>query len=614
MRLLTRIVAGVLACSLLFFAGCDSLNLQPKDELGSEQVFQDAALARAYLNDVYSRTGVGFGDPMPTPGIVDEALNTHNHPGDQNVLSTLTPGNRGIWDSPGWRAATSPYYEHYYWPEVYSSIRDLNLFLREAAATDALPAEEKETLLGEAYFLKAYFYHNLMKLYGGVPLLNTVFELQGDISDYQVERGTFAETIDFIVADLDSAASMLSTSARRPGAATRGAALALKSRVLLFAASDLYNNSPFSGSDAAQFVSYQGGSQQDRWQAAKDAAQAVIDLGVYSLEQTTTAHQYHELFTKGNQTGTIWARYFNENATFTHNHSQFVSPNGYNSWSGDTPTQQHVDAYEIADGSQFQWEGADPESASEPVDAENPYDDRDPRFYANISFNNADWRSRPAGLAQIDPRGVVQTGWYEVEGQESLRAGLDTRESPNQSWNGTRTGYNLRKFVDRDIDPAQQQAYNPWIYIRYAEVLLNYAEASANLNQPGEAVWALNKVRSRVGMPPVPEDGGPNRTLMERIRQEREVELAFEGHRYFDVRRWKMGEEAYQDAQGIRVIGHLVDESHPEAQRLVDNYYNYHYNVVSLQNRAWQDKNYFVPISNGEMDRNPNLVQNPGYN
>lgn len=618
MRLLTRTLTIVLAGAFLL-VGCDSLNLQPQDELASDEVWTDATLSKSFLTDVYSRTGLGYGDPMPTPGVVDEALNTHNHPGSENVMSTLNSTDRGIWDSPGWRPASNAPYQQYYWPEVYSSVRKLNLFLANVPDSDALPPDEKETLVGEAHFLRAYFYHNLMKLYGGVPIIEQPFELTDDLSRYKVERNNFQETVDFIVSELDEASNRLSATPRRQGAASKGAAMALKSRVLLYAASDLYNESPFSGSEGAEYVSYTSGSQQDRWQKAYDAAQAVIDMGEYDLEQTDTAHEYHELFTKGNE-GKIWARYFNPDGGYAHNQSQFVSPNGYNSWSGDTPTQEHVNAYENADGSDFQWEGGDPRSASEPVDAKNLYDDRDPRLYANIHFNSSDWRQRPSGLRTLDPEGKIQTGLYEdpdnggsMESgiQGTLRAGLDTRESGIQNWNGTKTGYNLRKFVDRDIAPDQEQAYNNWQYLRYAEVLLNKAEAAANLGMMNEAHQALNRVRNRVGMPDV--NASSQSELLEEIRQEREVELAFEGHRYFDVRRWKIGEEAYKNAHGIRVVGELVEESHPEAQKLADNYYNYWYNVNQVQERAWQDKNYFLPISRNEMNKNDKLVQNPGY-
>src|SRR5919198_6282390 len=141
----------------------------------------------------------------------------------------------------------------------------------------------------------------------------------------------------------------------------------------------------------------------------------------------------------------------------------------------------------------------------------------------------------------------------------TLRAGLDTRESFVQNWNGTKTGYNLAKFIDKDLLPDRQQQFNPWPFLRYAEVLLNYAEAEAALGLTTEAASALNQVRARVGMPAVLPDGGPGvgRTLMDRIRQEREVELAFEEFRYFDVRRWMIAPQVYTNGHGIRVTGRL---------------------------------------------------------
>lgn len=583
--------------------GCDSLNLQPKDELASDQVWQDETLTKAYLNDIYSNIGWGFGDPM-IAGLADEAHNTHGHGDGPMRLSNMSPSWRGTWDW-GWEEVITKYQ----WSQVYANARDLNILIENVKESEALPSSTKETILGEAYFLRAFFYHNLMRLYGGIPYITSTFELSGDMSQFQVPRNTFKETVDGLVADLDSAEARLPEQARRKGAASKGAAMALKSRVLLHAASDLFHESPFSG-EAEKFVSYTGGSQDDRWQAALDAANAVINSGQYSLEQTGPNPQaYHALFTSNaDNSGTIWARFFTESGGESHDQSLWVSPNGYNSWSGDTPTQEHVNAYENADGTDFQWEGADPVSASEPVDADNPYDNRDPRFYANIHYNGAEWRMRPPGLQSEDPNGVIQTGWYEMPDQENLRAGLDTRESGIQNWNGTKTGYNLRKFVSRDVLPAQEQAYNPWQFIRYAEVLLNKAEAAANLGQLPAARQALNKVRSRVGMPDVTTSNQAE--LLQQIRQEREVELAFEEFRYFDVRRWKMAPDVYTPAHKVRIEGELD----PNGELLVDNRYNYLYNVFEVDQREWNDHAYFLPIAEDEMNKNPELVQNPGYN
>jgi hypothetical protein len=151
------------------------------------------------------------------------------------------------------------------------------------------------------------------------------------------------------------------------------------------------------------------------------------------------------------------------------------------------------------------------------------------------------------------------------------------------------------------------------VYLRYAEVLLNYAEAAAELGHTQEAVSALNEVRARVGMPDVPPDGGLGRTLIERIRQEREVELAFEEHRYFDVRRWMIGPDVYTNGHGIRVTGHLDPNGEPLIFSGQENRYRYEYEVIEVDERQWNDRAYFLPIPQDEMDRNPELAQNPGY-
>ena len=438
------IFTAILAC-LLLFQGCDdTLNIDPRGELGSEAVWADAALTEAYLNQSYSRIGFGFGNPMPgAGGAVDETIYTHSNFMDANLQSTLSSDNRGIWNNGGANFRSTN------WGDVFSSLRDLNIFIQNVEAGNVLATEVKEVFLGEAYFLRAYLYHNLWKLYGGVPIIDTPFELGGELSDYQVARGTFEETFNFIMADLDRALSRLAVEPRRLGAATQGAVLALKSRITLYAASDLYAVNP-GGIPETGFTS---GDQTARWQAALDAAQAVMDLGVYSLNPVASADDYQQLIVDGSGTGLIWARFFNGDATDGHDHSLWISPNGYSSWSGDTPLQNHVDAYEMSDGSEFSWDN--------PEQAEFPYQNRDPRFHANILYNGRVWRARSGGAAEADPRGVIQTGFYEVPGDANLRPGLDTREGPIQNWNGTRSGYNMAKFLDSNVVPNEQQAFNP---------------------------------------------------------------------------------------------------------------------------------------------------------
>src|SRR5881394_2321564 len=262
---------------LLGTTGCQGvLDVTPKDQFPDQAVFTDPNLAQAFLNDAYRGMGHGLYEIM-LASMTDETHFIHNYNTEVVLQSLITSSARGALDDGR--------YSHFNWGPSYSRIRQTNIFLSHidaAAFDDAL----KQRMKGEAYFLRAYFYHNLMRMYGGVPLITKVYGLN---EDYAVARNSLKETVDFIVANADSAAALLplSYTGVDVGRATKGAALALKARVLLYAASDLYNVNP-SGKPETGYT-----TPQDRvalWRAAKDAAQAVIDLGVYSLFRPSPAN------------------------------------------------------------------------------------------------------------------------------------------------------------------------------------------------------------------------------------------------------------------------------------------------------------------------------------
>jgi hypothetical protein len=391
------------------------------------------------------------------------------------------------------------------------------------------------------------------------------------------------------------------------GRATKGAAMALKSRVLLYAASDLYNSdASWAGGVNKELVGYVGGNREARWQAAKDAAKAVMDLGLYSLYMPNPATQeeavtnYTNIFLTRETSEDIFVRYFTPKTDENwdgYNPGQYNNPNGWHGWGSNTPIGQMVDAYEMNNGTKFSW--------NNPAHKAAPYENRDPRFYASILYDGAPWRPRPVDAVSAtpigDPVGIVQTGYYERP-DGTVIPGLDTRNSPIEDWNGTYTGYFMRKFIDPSIDPQRARQDLPWRYFRYAEILLNYAEASMALGQEADALPVLNQIRKRAGMPDLTESGS---ALMERYRNERRVELAFEDHRYFDVRRWMIAPQAYEDAQGVS-IRYKVDNSNNVIG-------NPTYTVIMAQDREWNNRFYFFPIKLSEMNRNDKLVQNPLY-
>ncbi len=588
MKNILRIAAvAVLGITLL---SCDNImDVNPLDQISDSAVWEDGALMEAYVNDIYQGVEHSHLAVNISSG-VDETKHTHGWDDSPVRQSNMTPDNVGFF-----RTSWANWFPHYKWDELYKRIKDTNVFLANAEQSGNVDASLINRLTGEVLFLRGYFYHNLLKLYGGVPLVTQPFALDDDFS---VERASFEETVNQIVSDLDAAADMLPPAQVETGRATRGAAMALKARVLLFAASDLYAQNP----GGMEETGYIGGDQQARWRAAKNAAKAVMDLGEYDLYMSdpapsdSAAKNYADIFLVPGHNETIFSRHFVKTYSFEWFEGQiglFSGPNGYHNWGGDTPLQQHVDAYELADGTKFDW--------TNPEHAANPYANRDPRFYASIFYNGAGWRTRPSDVAALDPQGIVQTAYFEMPGESDLRPGLDTRQGPIEDWNGTYTGYYTRKFLDIDVDHQFERQETPWIIMRFAEVLLNYAEASAALGEEGDAREAVNRVRRRAGMPEINDSG---EALLERIRNERRVELAFENHRFFDVRRWMIAPEVYDNGRGVRITGRLTSNGT----------YDYEYELREIDQRGWNNSHYFLPIDRVEMNRNDLLIQNPGYN
>lgn len=587
MRITTATVAV-----LLGLTGCDDevLNVTPPDEVEEAEIFTDPNLAEAYLNDTYLGMGHGLYEIMLS-SVSDETQFIHNYSTEQIVQGLITSSDRA--------ALNDDRFNHYDWENNYSRIRQANTFLEQIDETE-FEEEDKQRMKGEALFLRAYFYHNLMRMYGGVPLITQVYGLN---EDYEVERASFAETVDFIVADADAAAELLPLSheASDQGRATKGAALALKARVLLYAASDLYNENP-SGQPENGYTS--GEDRAALWRAAKDAAQEVMDLGIYGLfgadpaPAEPTADTYAELFLQQVSEEAIMSRYFLVTRDDGYDPGLHNGPNGYHLWGGNTPIQNLIDDYRMADGSKFDWNNPDHAAA--------PYENRDPRFYATMLYDGAPWVQRPEDVQELDPHGVVQT-FRQLQLPNGVVAGIDTRDGPIEDWNGGYSGYYYRKFIDSSVNHQFTKQEVPWIFFRYAEILLNYAEASIELGETADAIDALNQIRRRAGMPEF-SAGMSVAELVEEYRNERRIEMALEEQRFFDVRRWMIAPEVLdEDAGGINIF--LEGDSRTDR----DTWRNYRYETHTVQQRSWDDKMYFMPIGRDELNRNGLLKENPGY-
>ena len=542
----------LLIFSLVLVTACKKniLDKTPLDRFSDDAVWKDENLIQTWINSTYRTMPQGHSSgAMMIANLTDESHYRTGRP-DYIVAGNITPTTLGVLDF--WTTGGESGSNYGYW----KVITNCNIFFDKI---DASPIDEslKNQMIGEMGFLRAYAYFKLVAYFGGVPLITKPFSLTEGLG---VARNTYDECMNFVISELDKAAGLLPLeySAADKGKITKGAALSAKSRALLYIASPLNNPS----NDLA------------KWQAAADAAKAVIDLNKYSLFPN-----YKDQFLRANSynSESIWSRPFNYSTDpeFSTGVELSLYPNGYNGFGQAHPLQNLVDAFEMLSG---KLPADDPS-----YDPQNPYVNRDPRFYATILYDGAPFQGRP-----------VET---------FLPGGKDSNEGPVSANNATTTGYYYRKFIDESIvNPSStNQGNSPWIFIRYAEILLNYAEAKYFLGDEPTCREYINMVRSRPGvnMPPVTESGT---ALLTRLQHERQIELVFEEHRYFDVRRWKIA-PVTDNIPGRRIT---INKNLSTGVKT--------YSVTDFLPRAFTEKNYLAPIPQSEIDKDPLLTQNPGYN
>lgn len=611
--------------SVVIFSSCKRSFLDTTDlsSVGGDVVWSDGPLSEAFVTEIYNGLGPGGFDEQMLASLSDEAVFTHTGRNINTINEgSLSPSN------PGWTSGT------YEWGSMYSRIRGCNLALEKLTTATFDDETLKERLRGEVHFLRAYYYHQLVRYYGGVPIITRTYGLN---EDYSAPRNTWEECVNFIVANCDSAIQELTDKSLAKGRATPLAAMALKSRILLYAASDLHDIptakalSPTISSFAnPELLGYTSGDQNARWLTAKAAAKAVMDAGVgYKLDLAAPVSpeegklNYMSIAMGGGSKAPgidpsagieiIFGRYNtpDKDEWGGTRLGLFDGPNGYHNWAGNTPIGLLVDDYEMLDGTKFSW--------SNPAEKADPYENRDPRFYASIMYDGSEWKPRNLISGNVDPANEIQTGQYDliVNGALTTFKGLDTRSSTIEDWNGSRTGYYMRKFIDPDPAIVDNNTYQyvPWPFFRYTEAVLNYVEACIETGDETEARNWLNKIRFRSGMPAVTETGT---ALMDRYRNERRVELVYEEHRYHDARRWMIAPTTLgRKITFINVVGKFKPgKSLSDIYHHDESIYDYTYTPVedvNHENRTWIDKMYFRPITRDEMNKNLSLVQNPGY-
>lgn len=556
-----KIMIGLVGALLLTACEKNFLDRRLDTNYTIDQVFNSAGTMRDFGLGIYAYLPAGFDriDGALLASASDEAV--HAWPG--SAVHRLANGS--------WSAFNNPDDQ---WAANYAGIRKATLFLdrstdyRQIVYRDTITESGKNSyindvndigwLRAEAVVLRAYFYFELIKRYGGVPLIQEVLDAE---SAPMLPRNSYEECVDFIVSQVDEALPALRDSWRGfqsdrfLGRITQGAAMALKARVLLYAASPLNNPA---GDDA-------------KWLAAAQAAHEVMALNRYSL-----ADNYGDLFRAVDNGEFILERRYEASNDL----ERSSYPVGFEGARGGTnPSQNLVDAYETRNGLPID---EDPD-----YNPQQPYEHRDPRLQMTIIVNNSSYKGRTVEL------------WG---------GGLDGPGKPRAS----ETGYYLKKFVDEGLDLLQNRtSIHNWIYFRYAETLLNYAEAMNEAYGPDavpagftlSAREALNAVRQRPGVEMPPVTDADQAAFRNRVRNERRVELAFEEHRFWDVRRWQIAEQAL--GQPIRSV---------TVTRAGDGTLTYTYPGQAVQRRVFENKMYLYPIPRIEVEKsNGVLTQNEGW-
>lgn len=460
------------------------------------------------------------------------------------------------------------------WEAYWSYIRDITLFLDQVDESEAMQNEpEKVSILkAEMKFLRANLYSKLIKFYGAVPILESAVGLN---DDFNIPRNSYEECVDFIVKELDDAADVLPEN--RPssefGRATKLSALAVKSRTLLYAASKLHDPGT---APSGPLYDY---SKTTKWEDAANAAKDVIDLVAdRDLIQVSNADDYRNLFLSPNQ-DILFARAYNgtlyDFGTDVNSlPNQTQAPSGYGGWALSSPTHNFALLFNMEDGSTTDGPLYDPL---------NPNDNREMRYYADLNFNGAQFRGR-------------EVEYFLSEDTDIYLHGLDSPEGLGNTQHSSKTGYNIRKFQDETVGLTDPSPSRPFILYRLAEIYLNYAEALYHTGNEELARTYLNRSVERALQPAVIVSG---EELLEAIKQERRIELSFEGHNFFDERRWMNEANLGFSIKGLKWT------------KAVDGTLNHEeYTVVE---RPWDAKQYYLPIPQSEIEKAPSIEQNAGY-
>ena len=543
----------ITALMALGLSSCTSfLDMSPTDKVSDKVMWESTTNAEYHVNYLYSYIyDVLMGQCVAgqTEALTDMLkYGSYNYNALCYIPSEIAYGAA--------TTLTAGYVDSYlgYWGSWYTGISKVNKAIVSLRKYGQMSDQDKLRLEAEMKFMRAFLYFDLMKRYKEIIIYDE--NLDAYAKDKAVSSE--AEGWDLIQADLEYAAENLPERTASKGRLDKGMAWGFMTRAMLYA---------------------------ERWELVKTAAAEVEKLG-YALE-ADYQDGYMKPIGSGNKEAIIQYQFDRANDV-THSYDFYYTPGGdfsINKETGGgygTPTQEMVESYELATGGFPDWTPWHDVTTETP-----PYADLEPRFHASVLYNGAPWKGR-----KIEPYVGGADGWcqWNLEREPKGR---------------TTTGYYLRKMVDESHDViAYSGGVQPLIVLRYAEVLLNKAEACYELDKRSEANDAVAAIRARVGLPYTPKGGSE---LWDAIRQERRVELAFEGHWYWDLRRWRVAHK--QDPEGLtgyQVHGLKVTDNG-------DGSFTYEYVSVDNEDREFQERMYRLPMPDGELENNSLVEQYPEW-
>lgn len=597
----------LLLITCLAFTSCqkDVLNKVPLDIISDNVVWTDATLVDAYLTECYAETYI-FTNETPSGG-----LGWNDYTNGDAYLAPLWVNEVSDECMSGWFTWLA-YQKKFgqlningglleWWENSYLVIRKLNEFIQRVPLSP-LSEDVKKEKSAEARFLRAFNYFAMVKRYGGVPLITVPQEINAPEESLYPKRAKEMEVYDFVLSEMDAIANDLPEKNTPDiyGRPTKFAAFALKCRAALYAGSiaqfGTVQLNGVVGIDASKTTAY--------YQQAYDAAKLIMNSGNYSLynKYPDKVKNFRQLFLDKDNQEVIFVRRHDNNNYYSggngwgYDFLQGPIPNGWGAGIENSPYLEMAEEFEHIDGSSGKLDRNSIQQGLWTMD--QLWANKDPRFFATLFTNQTPWKGTLLDFHKgiLKPDGTIQN-------DGSYNGILAKGNQVTGAQNMINTSFGVLKYLDESHDNQQGNwatSSQDWIVFRYGEVLLNYAEAAFNLGKPGDAIDAVNQIRTRAGIAPL------SSIDVDKIRHERKVELAFEGQRYWDVRRWRIAETVLSKSNSG--LTYVLDYSTGKYKlKVVDNI-----DGIVAQPKFYP-QNYYLPITIARTGSNPNLVENPGY-